>query len=88
MVKFFLQFTRMCGRINELLEIRKGGMPVIEVTKINGIKVLINPDLLELVEETPDTVLSFTTGRKLIVKESRQEVKNLVKLYRKEIFAD
>lgn len=78
----------MCGRINELLEIRKGGMPVIEVTKINGIKVLINPDLLELVEETPDTVLSFTTGRKLIVKESRQEVKNLVKSYRKDIFAD
>ena len=52
---------------------------MIEVTKINGIKVLINPDLMELVEETPDTVISFTTGRKIIVKESRQEVKNLVK---------
>ena len=41
---------------------------MVEVTKINGVKVLINPDLLELVEETPDTVLSFTTGRKIIVK--------------------
>ncbi len=61
---------------------------MIEVTKINGVKVLINPDLLELAEETPDTVLSFTTGRKLIVKESRQEIKNLVKSYRKDIFAD
>ncbi len=61
---------------------------MIEVTKINGSKVLINPDLMELVEETPDTVISFTTGRKIIVKESRQDVKNLVKLYRKEIFAD
>ena len=61
---------------------------MVEVTKINGVKVLINPDLLELVEETPDTVLSFTTGRKIIVKESRQEVKNLVKSYRKDIFAD
>ena len=29
---------------------------MIEVTKINGIKVLVNPDLIELVEETPDTV--------------------------------
>lgn len=58
---------------------------MVEVTKINGVKVLINPDLLELVEETPDTVLSFTTGRKLIVKESRQEVKNLVILYKREI---
>lgn len=60
---------------------------MIEVTKINGVKVLINPDLLELAEETPDTVLSFTTGRKLIVKESRQEIKNLVILYKREIAA-
>ena len=61
---------------------------MVEVTKINGTKVLVNPDLIELVEETPDTVIAFTTGRKLIVKESRQDVKNLVKSYRKEIFAD
>ena len=61
---------------------------MIELTKISGTKVLVNPDLIELVEETPDTVISFTTGRKIIVKESRQEIKNLVKLYRKEIFAN
>jgi len=61
---------------------------MIEVTRINGTKVLVNPDLMELVEETPDTVISFTTGKKIIVKESRQEVKNLVKLYRKDIFAN
>ena len=61
---------------------------MIEVTKLNDQKVLINPDLIELVQETPDTVISFTTGRKIIVKESRLEVKNLVKLYRKDIFAE
>lgn len=61
---------------------------MIELTKISGRKVLVNPELIELVEETPDTVILFTTGRKIIVKESRQEVKNLVKLYRKDIFAD
>ena len=49
---------------------------------------LLNPDLIEIVEETPDTVLTLTTGRKIIVKESRQDVKNLVKLYRKDIFAE
>lgn len=59
---------------------------MIGVTRLNGTKILINPDLIELVEETPDTVISLTTGRKLIVKESRQEIKNLVKLYRKDIF--
>ena len=61
---------------------------MIELTKMDGRKVLVNPDLMELVEETPDTVILFTTGRKIIVKESRQEIKNLVKSYRKEIFAD
>ena len=61
---------------------------MIEVTKLNGTKILINPDLMELVEETPDTVITFTTGRKIIVKESRQEIKNLVKSYRKDIFAN
>ncbi len=61
---------------------------MIELTKLNGQKVLVNCDLIELVEETPDTVVTFTTGRKIIVKESRQEVKNLVKSYRKDIFAD
>ena len=60
---------------------------MIEVTKTNGVKVLVNPDLIELVEETPDTVLTLTTGKKIIVKESRQEIKNLVILYRKDIFA-
>lgn len=60
---------------------------MIEVTKINGQKLLLNPDLMESVEETPDTVVCLTTGRKIIIKESRQEVKNLVKSYRKDIFA-
>ncbi len=60
---------------------------MIELTKISGQKVLVNPDLIELVEETPDTVVLFTTGRKIIVKEGRQEIRNLVKSYRKDIFA-
>ena len=57
---------------------------MIEVTKLNGSKILINSDLIETVE---DTVVTLTTGKKLLVKESRQEVKNLVKSFRREIFA-
>ena len=60
---------------------------MIEVTKINGAKILVNPSLVEVIEETPDTVITLTTGKKIIVKESRQEIKNLVKSYRKDIFA-
>ena len=61
---------------------------MIEVTKINGIKVLVNPDLIELVEETPDTVLTLTTGKKIIVKESRQQIKNLVLSYKRKIYIE
>ena len=61
---------------------------MIEVTKLNGIKILVNPHLFETVEETPDTVITLTTGKKIIVKESRQEIKNRVRLYRKDIFAN
>ena len=43
----------------------EGEDSMIEVTKINGVKVLVNPDLIELVEETPDTVLTLTTGKKI-----------------------
>ena len=60
---------------------------MINVTKLNGVQITVNEDYIETVEETPDTVLTMSTGRKIIIKESRQEVINLVKLYRKDIFA-
>ena len=60
---------------------------MIEVTKFNDTKLLINAELIETVEETPDTVISFTTGRKIIVKESRQEIKNLVELYKRSVYS-
>lgn len=58
---------------------------MIDVTRMNGSLLTINNHLIEMVEETSDTVITLTTGKKIIVKESRQEVKNLVKLYEKEI---
>ena len=58
---------------------------MIEVTKLNGKRLIVNAELIETIEETPDTVISFVTGKKIIVKESRQEVKNLVILYKKDI---
>lgn len=59
---------------------------MIEVTKINGAKLMINPSIIEVIEETPDTVLTLTTGRKLILKETSHEIQNLVKTWNKEVF--
>ena len=61
---------------------------MIDVTRMNGTVLTVNTDLIEFVEETPDTVITLSSGRKIIVKESRQEVKNLVKLYKKEIYCN
>jgi len=65
-----------------------GDKKMIEVTKLNDEKMIINSELIESVEETPDTVISLSTGRKIIVKESRQEVRNLVILYKRECYVD
>lgn len=61
---------------------------MIELTKLNDIKFSVNPELIEIVETTPDTVITLTTGRKLIVKESRQDIKNLVLSYRRKIYSE
>ena len=61
-----------------------GKLSMIDVTRLNGKALTINAELIETVEETPDTVITLTTGKKIIVKESRQIVKNLVILYKSE----
>ncbi len=59
---------------------------MIELTHLNDIKFTLNADLIETIEEVPDTAISLVNGKKIFVKESRQTVKNLVVLYKQEIF--
>ena len=59
---------------------------MIEITKLNDVKISVNAELIETVEEIPDTVITLTTGKKIFVKESRQKVENLVKSYKRDIF--
>jgi flagellar protein FlbD len=47
---------------------------MITVTRINGNKVTINAMLIELVEEAADTVITLTTGNKIVVKERADEI--------------
>ena len=58
---------------------------MIELTKLNDKKFMINDDLIEIIEETPDTVITLTTGKKIIVKENKQEIRNLIISFRQEI---
>lgn len=59
---------------------------MIEVTRLNDGKLTINCELIELVEDIPDTIITLTSGKKIIVKESRNQIKELVIQYKKNIF--
>lgn len=59
---------------------------MIEVTKLNDEKFVLNAELIKTVEETPDTVITITTGNKYIVKESVEDVIQKVVTYKKRIF--
>jgi len=48
---------------------------MVELTKLNGDVIVVNADLVEFIETTPDCLLSMTTGRKLMVRESLSEVR-------------
>ena len=60
---------------------------MVELTRMNGQKFTLNADLIEIVEEVPDTVITTTTGHKFFIKESRQKVIHLVKCYKSEIYS-
>ena len=61
---------------------------MIDLTRFNGTGFMVNCDLIETIEETPDTVVTLTTGKKIIVKESRQQIKNLVLSYKRKIYIE
>ena len=47
-----------------------------------GERIAINPDLIERIEETPDTVITLTNGSRYVVQESLAEIAEQVQLYR------
>lgn len=60
---------------------------MIRLTRINGVEVVINADLIEFVETTPDTLVTLFTGKKIPVKETTDDVIERVIAYRRSIGA-
>ena len=44
------------------------------MTQLNGKTIYVNPNLIEVMERTPDTLLTLTTGKKIIVRETPETV--------------
>jgi flagellar protein FlbD len=53
---------------------RNMGNRMISVTRLGGTEVVINTDLIVTVEKTPDTVITLTTGDRIMVRESVEDV--------------
>ena len=47
---------------------------MIALTKLNGTNVIVNAELIKMIEHTPDTLVTLTTGDHLMVKEDVDEV--------------
>jgi flagellar protein FlbD len=58
---------------------------MISVTRLNDKALMINSDLIECIEETPDTTITMTTGRKLIVKESIDDIIEMIIEFKKSV---
>ncbi|KHL02442.1 flagellar FlbD family protein [Sinomonas humi] len=60
---------------------------MIVVTRLNGSRFAVNPDLIERVQENPDTTLVMVGGTTYVVQESLAEVIDLVAGYRALVLA-
>jgi|PlaIllAssembly_1097288.scaffolds.fasta_scaffold2128982_2 flagellar protein FlbD len=58
---------------------------MIKLTRMNGSELYVNPDLIETIEETPDTHLTLANGHKYLVLESAAAVIEKIILFRAKV---
>lgn len=58
---------------------------MIRLTRLNHVPLVVNSDLIEHLEVTPDTVIALTTGQKFMVSESADEVIERVVAFRRRL---
>lgn len=47
--------------------------------------VVVNAEMIEFIEETPDTIITLSTGKKILVKEKKEDIIKKVVNYKKSI---
>jgi flagellar protein FlbD len=62
---------------------------MIKLTRLNSQQIIVNADLIESIEVRPnETILSLTTGNKIVVKESSEEIVNKIIEYKGKVVAE
>ncbi len=59
---------------------------MIHLTRLNRVPIVLNSDLIEHIEVTPDTVIFLTNGQKFMVRETAPEIVELVKEFQRSIY--
>lgn len=65
----------------------EGLFRMIELTRLNGSRLIVNCDLIKYAESAPDTMLTLITGEKLVVLEPSAEVQRRTLEYRARVLA-
>jgi flagellar protein FlbD len=58
---------------------------MIQLTRLNKNPLVVNSDLIKFVEQAPDTVITLVNGDKIVVRESAQDVLDLVVQFRRSV---
>jgi flagellar protein FlbD len=58
---------------------------MVAVTRLDGSTIVINVDLIVTIERTPDTLVSLTTGDRVILREAPEEVVERITRYKSEL---
>jgi flagellar protein FlbD len=58
---------------------------MIQLTRLNNLRLVINCDLIKFVETAPDTVLTLVSGEKILVRETPDEVLEKIVKYRRQV---
>ena len=61
------------------------GAGLIHLTRLNHTSLVVNSDLIEQIEMTPDTVITLTTGQKYMVRENADEVVERIVQFRRSL---
>jgi flagellar protein FlbD len=61
---------------------------MIEVSRLNKEVYLLNSDLIKMIESTPDTLITLTTGEKIMVRESVDTILERTMNYRKRLYQE
>jgi len=59
---------------------------MIALTRLNGHPLMVNSDLIEAIEETPDTVVTLTSGNRLLVRDSMAEIQQKIVDFKRRIY--